>query len=278
MYQIPAIHIRFPEVFIKPPGNNLLVFAPHPDDEVLGCGGTIRKHVLSGDRVTVVYMTDGRHGRKIKDDPMKTAERRMKESLEACSALEVHNSIHLNLPDSELVSDKTTVETVKKILAEIQPQIVYLPNPQDWHPDHRMTFYIVQKAVEELAMQLSGYVYEIWNPVSPDCLINVTDVMQDKIAALHCYQSQMEMHDYVQMIKVLNSYRILQIPDISVFFSVMKREKKERDKIGLTTVWPWKYAEVFHRVLFGKPTEGVANIVEDERMDSQSYFKSSQFV
>jgi len=51
-----------PKLIDKPAGKNILVLAPHPDDEVIGCGGTLYKHFLAGAEITVVYMTDGRKG------------------------------------------------------------------------------------------------------------------------------------------------------------------------------------------------------------------------
>src|SRR5262245_23863247 len=56
---------ELPELLEKPEGTRVLVVAPHADDEALGCGGTLAKHHIAGDRITVVFMTDGGKGEEM---------------------------------------------------------------------------------------------------------------------------------------------------------------------------------------------------------------------
>ena len=77
----------------KPEGQRVLVIAPHPDDDVIGCGGTIRLHRRLGHSVFILYLSDGERGIK-NMNPIKTAELRRVEA--------VRSSGHLDVPEENL--------------------------------------------------------------------------------------------------------------------------------------------------------------------------------
>ena len=61
---VSVYHLSFVGCRIHPlPGNRVLVFSPHPDDDILGCGGSLMVHVSKGAKVTIIYMTSGEAGR-----------------------------------------------------------------------------------------------------------------------------------------------------------------------------------------------------------------------
>jgi len=133
---------------------NVLVIAPHPDDEVIGCGGTLCLHAASGDRVTVVFLTSGELG--LKDRPPKKAwQIRESEARAAGRILGVARLEFFHLPDWTAGDH---VERGARLLSPILqaecPEMIYLPHPRDWHPDHQAALPLVRTAWRDLRLSL----------------------------------------------------------------------------------------------------------------------------
>ncbi|MDH5482953.1 MAG: PIG-L family deacetylase [Candidatus Bathyarchaeota archaeon] len=148
----------------------IIVFAPHPDDETLGCGGTIAKKISEGYEVLVVVITDGRHsfskGLGIDSDPApeEVKEIRRDEVKRATKILGVQeeNLAFLNFVDGTLEESESEVqEKVINILRENTPLEIYFPYEKDCHPDHRATNRIVSNAVNKLGIEPIDYRYMI---------------------------------------------------------------------------------------------------------------------
>jgi LmbE family N-acetylglucosaminyl deacetylase len=148
----------------------VIVFAPHPDDETLGCGGTIAKKVAEGYEVLVVVMTDGRFlllkSFGIEDDPSpeQVKEIRRGEVLRATKILGVpeENVVFLDFIDGTLEeNEKPAEEKVTEILEKYAPSEVYFPFERDGHPDHQVANRIVRRAVEKIGMKPAIYRYTI---------------------------------------------------------------------------------------------------------------------
>jgi LmbE family N-acetylglucosaminyl deacetylase len=146
------------------------VFAPHPDDETLGCGGTIAKKLAEGYEVFVVVMTDGRFlllksfGIDCEPAPEKVKEIRRHEVLRATKILGVpeENVVFLDFIDGTLEENKkVAVEKVAAILGKYAPLEVYFPFERDGHPDHRAANRIVRIVVEKLGIKPAMYQYTI---------------------------------------------------------------------------------------------------------------------
>jgi len=144
----------------------VIVFAPHPDDETFGCGGTIAKKISEGYNVLIVIMTDGRNLFKnalnIDNDPSpdEVRELRRREVLRATEILGVpkENVLFLDFEDGtleryELEAEKKVIE----ILNRYRPVEIYLPFKNDSHPDHRATYRILRKCVEKLGLKPRMY-------------------------------------------------------------------------------------------------------------------------
>ena len=148
---------------------NIVVFAPHPDDEVLGCGGTIAKKLNGGDKVFIVFMTDGRYGLKeigIKEnpDPFELKLVRKEEALKAAGllGLKKENLFFLDIEDKTLKRHKLyALEKVVDILDDIRPAEVFFPQELEYNIDHRITNFIVKEAIRELGLDTVKYRYAI---------------------------------------------------------------------------------------------------------------------
>ena len=146
-------------------GRPAIVFAPHQDDETLGCGGTIiRKRELSA-AMTIVFMTDGSRSHSHLMAGSQLAEVRVGEALKAASALgclEKHVRF-LGFQDGGLAqAGAAALESVTEILEEKQPEEVYIPFGRDGHSDHEATHAIVRRALARRQQEVFVYEYPIW--------------------------------------------------------------------------------------------------------------------
>lgn len=183
---------ELPACIEKPEGARVMVIAPHPDDETLGCGGTLRKHHLAGDHITAVFMTDGSKGGALAGGIEGEAliKLREQEAQAAAAVLGIDKCEFLRNPDTSLECSAHTIEQLRRLLESLQPDIVYAPSPLETHRDHRQACFIAARALAEYSQPLQVYLYEVWAPVPANCAIPI-DVEQ-KVAAVRCYRSQMD--------------------------------------------------------------------------------------
>lgn len=206
-----------PRVFDRLPGSRLLVLAPHPDDESIGCGGALAKSVDRGAVVRVVFLTDGGGGdpeirRLPTDDPRRRAliETRMREAAAALDALAIGEHAALGAPDGALSpDDKPIVEALADEIAGFAPDLVLLPFPADRHPDHAATAICLLAALDRLGR--SGGIdwagYEIWSPLPANTLVDIAETLERKRRAILSYQSQLRTTPYLEGALGLNRYR-----------------------------------------------------------------------
>ena len=182
---------------------NVIVFAPHPDDETLACGGTIIKKLREGFDVYVVVMTDGRHSHDVTlgladPSPETIAEIRAAEFREATRVLGVDpsNLILLGFEDGKLREhvSKAREKTVR-ILRERYPVEIYVPYRDDANEDHRTTYEIVTSSVREADLRPKTYEYPVWNGKIPHqelkaFVINIQGQLKRKMEAISKYKSQ----------------------------------------------------------------------------------------
>ncbi len=192
-----------------PYAERILVFSPHPDDDVLGCGGTLIKQVGMGSQVTVVYVTagdasDGWHGTK--EELILTRENEAKKATEKMG---ISDLVFLRGPDGKLSVTKERVKKVTDLIAKYRPDIIFVPHAKDGHKDHQKTFHIVKQALTKGMHTESPWheplilCYEVWTPlknVTHD--IDISDVMDKKLSALAEHKSQLAYFDYIQLAKM----------------------------------------------------------------------------
>ena len=148
----------------------IIVFAPHPDDETWGCGGTIAKRISEGCEVLIVVITDGRYaflkmlGIDSDPTPEELKEVRKEEVRRATGILGVpeENLMFLDFVDGTLENNEEEAEDkVTEILSKNRPVEVYFPYKKDGHPDHRAAYRIVRNSIEKLGVSAVTYQYSI---------------------------------------------------------------------------------------------------------------------
>jgi LmbE family N-acetylglucosaminyl deacetylase len=188
---------------------NVLVIAPHPDDESIGCGGALCLHAARGDRISVIYLTSGELG--LKHLPRKTAWRtREAEAVKAVTILGARKRFFLRLPDWFVGNhvDRAAAR-VAPLLKRLQPELIYLPHEKEWHPDHQAALPILRAALERAAIAPPGIrAYEVWTPLAAyDCVEDISAVMSRKLRALRAHRSQLKEFDYARAVTGLNQFR-----------------------------------------------------------------------
>lgn len=143
-----------------------IVFAPHPDDETLGCGGTIALKSEAGTPVACAFVTDGSTSHRAFMDAEALGNLRMSEAVEAAAVLGLaREDVHfLGFPDGGKWEYHHTELKVRalKLLERYQPQEVYVPYRIDGNRDHEATYGIVRSAVETWSKGAMICEYPIW--------------------------------------------------------------------------------------------------------------------
>lgn len=142
-----------------------VVFAPHPDDETLGCGGTIARMTDLETEVHIVFVTDGASSSGERLPKYELASIRRQEAIEASRRLGVPPSrLHfLNAADGSLKTERTkSQEEISHILEVHRPEQIFAPYHREPPPDHWVTFEIVKDAADECLDRLPLYGYPIW--------------------------------------------------------------------------------------------------------------------
>jgi N-acetylglucosamine malate deacetylase 1 len=198
----------------NPERETVLVIAPHMDDEVIGCGGTLARHVAAGASVTVLFLTDGRHGgavppgsRPSGDAAPSLAEVRKREASAALLELNVREIAYLDAVDCEVMQTPGLGARLREHLMRIRPGVVYLPFFLEEHPDHRAASYVLRDAVAGTGLKFRCFGYEVWTPLFPNCFVNIDSTIEIKKKAISHYRSQLSDTDYLHTAIGLNAYR-----------------------------------------------------------------------
>jgi LmbE family N-acetylglucosaminyl deacetylase len=201
----------------EPGAESVLVLAPHMDDETIGCGGALARHVKAGASVKVVFLTDGRHGggsqlRALRGNARHAGEMELvaTRKLEARQALEilgVPGMFFLDVEDGTLARDAAAATRLRAILEAERPELVYVPHFLEQHPDHYAASRILLEATRGAALRVQCVGYEVWTPLFPNCFVNIDEVVELKRRALGCYRSQLGELDYLHSALGLNAYR-----------------------------------------------------------------------
>lgn len=185
----------------------ILVVAAHPDDEVLGCGGTIKRLVNQGDEAYLLILSDGVTSRynEITYEAEEAIINRFQESLESNKAIGYKETFFCKFTDN--CFDKETllklIKEIEKYITLLEPTIIFTHHYGDLNVDHRMVFNAVQTAtrpIGEFAVR-EIYCFETlssteWNFLSsdkfvPNYFVNIETTIQDKLEGMKCYKSEL---------------------------------------------------------------------------------------
>lgn len=201
--------IEQPRVVRGLPAERVLVLAPHPDDEVIGCGGSIVAHRAAGCDVVVVHVTSGERTWSAagSTNEARRADRE-DEARRAAGALGLDATTlrFWRREDGGLAADARLQGDLRALVDELTPDLVYAPWPNDAHSDHRALTAALAGAVRGRTGPLVA-LYEVWDPLVPTHIVDVTAHIEKKTAALASYESATAGIDYVRTASGLAAYR-----------------------------------------------------------------------
>jgi LmbE family N-acetylglucosaminyl deacetylase len=186
--------------------NKIVIFAPHPDDETLSCGGTIALNTRLGNPVYIIFMTDGRYSHKHTlgidsyPTPDDVSRIRQEEATKAARVLGVKEDrlAFLDYEDGRLGDYlEDAREKVQKILLKLKPDIIYCPARVDRHRDHKATQIVVKRSIQAMNPRPNLYQYVIWKGGTISALsptpVNISEVVGLKKQAMSEYKSQVSL-------------------------------------------------------------------------------------
>lgn len=176
---------------------NILVVGPHPDDQELGMGGTIARLAQQGHHVLLLDMTNG------EPTPHGSIQKRQQESTNAARILGVHRR-PLGLPNRSIQHTLEARHAVAGVIRQHRAVIVFLPFPEDAHPDHRATTRIVEDARFDAKLSKTDLpddpIYPKWliyyycthlrHVATPSFCVDITPQIDTKEQSILAYESQ----------------------------------------------------------------------------------------
>ena len=187
--------------------DSVLIIAAHPDDEVLGCGGTIARLVEEGHEVNIAILGEGITSRFPQGGPSETT---LVEALRVCSQkvaalLGARSVFHYNLPDNgfDTVPLLNIVKIIEELSEKVNPQVVYTHSGADLNIDHSIVLRAALTATRPMQGQSVRSIYSFEVPSStewafgqfqtafrPNVFVNISSSLQAKVAAMALYRSE----------------------------------------------------------------------------------------
>ena len=195
---------------ILKPVERVLILAPHPDDEVFGCGGAACLHRQQGAEVTVVVVSDGAaHAAEAERGRIFSV--RQAETNLALNILGIPPAVFWGIPDRTLGAS-TLLPIQMADLLQAQPfDRIYTPSLSEIHPDHLSCTRAAMAALAQLQQQGKPLpqlvLYEVGVPLMPNCLVDISSAWALKKQAMQCFASQQAHQDYARHVEGLNTYR-----------------------------------------------------------------------
>lgn len=185
------------------PEDKILVVAPHPDDESIGCGGLL---ALYGRQCDILLLTDGRngHGSSFTGDEEELAAQREEELKKAAELAEVHEIRMLRIPDGDLYSHYSVVKKT-----DIRSyDYIFVTNHRESHEDHRASCRMLKKMIRAQRAKAVLVEYEVWTPLTrPTRYLDITGVIGTKRRMIEQHASQIRDIDYAEKGISLSCYR-----------------------------------------------------------------------
>ena len=184
----------------------VLVFAPHPDDECIGCAGTLALLSQNPDiEICVVLVTNGDGGQHSPEPQMSSI--RIEEMRQALKVLGIHQLQTLGFQDGRFLSDKALSSALGSVIQSYQPNWVFAPSPMDYHKDHLLVSHAVTQVCQSYVCVEQLIYLESWTPLPATHIVDITGVMDLKMKALREHQTALKYGDYARAVEGLNAFR-----------------------------------------------------------------------
>lgn len=200
----------------------VLAVVAHPDDEIIGVGGTLCKHVSAGDQVHVLILGDGKSSRS--DDYKKLAknikQKSFRETEQALTCIGVRSFYREDLPDNRFdrIDMLDIAKKISSYVNKIKPAIVYTHHPGDLNIDHQRTsegVTIACRPIENNSVQaiyhfetlssteMAGYTLN--RVFLPNVFVNIEEEMEQKLEAMSCYKSELRPFPHPRSLEAIEA-------------------------------------------------------------------------
>ena len=195
----------------------ILVISTHPDDETLGCGGTILKHKNIGDKIYWLIITniDEKNGWD-----KKVVEERQNEIKEVSQSYGFEKVFKLDYPTTKLdiIPISEIIRSISQVISEVEPHTIYLPNRSDVHTDHQIAFKAVWSCTKNFRYSFIKRIlmYEcltetefapalLENVFIPNVFVNITEYLDKKLEIMKTYKSEVMEEPYPRSLEIIKS-------------------------------------------------------------------------
>ena len=181
----------------------VLVLAPHPDDEIIGCGGTLRRLLDAGARVTLLHATDGSDSAALTETPEHIRTKvRVEEAARVVELLGIQETVYWNADNRNFRVTPERVDALAELLGRVSPRAVFAPFVTDIHPDHFAVSRMLAAALPKSGLDLASvevFGYEVWSLVPANVICDVTELMPLIERLLLTYETALKVDDYVHL-------------------------------------------------------------------------------
>lgn len=188
-----------------------MVIAPHMDDEVIACGGSLLQHRNLRSDVRVVFVSDSSgpdHDPVVAENLRRV---RRAEMLQVRDVLALGSVVELCFPDGSLLKHEHAIASrLADELHTFRPSQVLCPFPADGHADHQASALAFGVAARLAGWQGEVLAYEVWSTLWPNMAVDIGLLAEEKTRLIRMYASQMGDRDYAAAILGLNRYRGMQ--------------------------------------------------------------------
>ena len=205
-------------------GSCALVFAPHPDDEIIGCGGTLLRLIDAGAHVVSVQATDGADSAALRDAPEEVRRTiRIEEARAVAEAAGIHETVFWRADNRAFRMTDALVGQAAELLEKHRPRLIFTTFLTDIHPDHLTLNRILARAIERVGTAIEESLvlgYEVWSLAPPGLLCDVTDVRARQEELLWRYATAMKVDDFVDLCERRNRYNAVRLPGRAAYAEV----------------------------------------------------------
>ena len=178
----------------------ILVIAPHPDDEMLGAGGTLIKAIKQGIHVKVVYITSGKENQHLI----------LEKETVAISEKIGYTTHFLKYSVGAIPDTEEPARQMAKVIADYQPDICFISALFDDHPEHRLVNKLLLIAYKNqwLPKQMMMWGYQVYSTILPNVVIDITAEKDLKAEAINLWETQKSSRDFAHYILGLNAFNV----------------------------------------------------------------------
>ncbi len=201
--------------------DKVLIVAVHPDDETLGCGGTLLKHKANGDSIHWVIATDVKESEGFKKELVASRNG----EIDKVSKMYDFDSVHklgLSTMKVDEYSMSELISTISKVMSEVKPSIIYLPFKGDVHSDHRNIFEAAYACTKSFRYPFVKKIYMVetlseteFAPSTkedsfiPNVFVDISELMDKKLEIMKVFESEIAEHPFPRSIRNLKALATL---------------------------------------------------------------------